>query len=296
MARPLRPRRKTRRKVLGPRPKAPFAAALSLALAYRSQIDRWLELAMLIVDAWVPVRRDARSWVDEKLKNLEAEISDTPSRIEPTVELIARRVEKGASTFEGRLYDEHGKYLGMGTKEIQNRKLARVSMRNATGISIDRYRAANIARIKSIGSERLGEFRELLEQAETEGWQVDVLRKKVQEQFDVSKSKADLLARDQTLKLGAAITQERQTQAGIKKYQWSTSGDERVRDGGPRGNQADHKSLDGTIQSWDDPPDNGVGENVHPGEDFQCRCVAIPVLPDISELPDLDTGAGSEES
>jgi SPP1 gp7 family putative phage head morphogenesis protein len=74
-----------------------------------------------------------------------------------------------------------------------------------------------------------------------------------------------LIARDQTLKLNSAITKDRHIAAGISEYTWSTSLDDRVR--------PEHEALEGTKHSWDAPPEPG-----HPGEDFQCRCVAIPVI------------------
>lgn len=88
----------------------------------------------------------------------------------------------------------------------------------------------------------------------------------LQDRFGVAESRARLIARDQTAKLNAAVTQARQTQLGIESYEWSSSGDERVR---PL-----HRKLDGTVRRWDDPhPTEG-----HPGQAIACRCVAIPVI------------------
>lgn len=105
------------------------------------------------------------------------------------------------------------------------------------------------------------------------GMAPDDLRDLILERADVTKSRASLIARDQTLKLNGAVTRERQTASGIDKYIWSTSLDGRVRD--------EHKELEALTFSWNDPPEPG-----HPGEDFQCRCVAIPVLPEDDETDD----------
>jgi SPP1 gp7 family putative phage head morphogenesis protein len=118
------------------------------------------------------------------------------------------------------------------------------------------------------------------------------LRAQLQDEFQVSKSRADLIARDQVLKLNSQITRTRQTSAGIKRYTWTTSGDERVR-GNPNGlypdSDRDHWSLDGRTFSWDAPPvvNPKTGETAHPGEDFQCRCVATPVLDFLEETGDV---------
>lgn len=90
---------------------------------------------------------------------------------------------------------------------------------------------------------------------------------------DVTQSRAELIARDQVLKLNAEVTQKRHEAAGIVEFVWSTSRDERVR--------PDHKVLEGKRYRYDDPPvvDRRRGTRGLPGIHFQCRCVAIPVIP-----------------
>lgn len=85
------------------------------------------------------------------------------------------------------------------------------------------------------------------------------------------RSRAKLIARDQTNKLNSQLTQMRQSELGVRRYVWRTALDERVRDS--------HREKEGKIYSWDDPPE----DTGHPGEDIQCRCYAEPVLSDILE-------------
>lgn len=87
------------------------------------------------------------------------------------------------------------------------------------------------------------------------------------------RARANLIARDQISKLNGQLTQLRQTELGLNRYIWRTTGDDAVR--------PSHQELDGKTFSWDDPPEVG-----HPGEDFQCRCYAEPVLNDL--VPGLD--------
>ena len=237
------------RRLRGPRPKPPIGQGNTLAAAYSEMIEGWASLLDRLLSGWMhhvmpPYKADATSWIRERIRALEAEIGTSTNALDPILIKVGKRVESKVPQIKIE-----------GTISVK----ARISARQAPGLAIDAYRATNVAKIKSIASERLQEMTDLLEQAEEENWHVDKLRKEFQRQFDVTKSKASLLARDQTLKLGAAITKERQTQAGIRQYVWSTSGDERVREG--------HAELDGTVQSWDDPPDTGDGQNCHPGED-----------------------------
>ena len=90
------------------------------------------------------------------------------------------------------------------------------------------------------------------------------------ERTDVTDSRARLIARDQVAKLNGNLTQERQKDIGVEGYIWRTVGDERVRE--------THEEVDGKFFSWDNPPDDTDGN--HPGEDYQCRCWAEPVLPE----------------
>lgn len=118
------------------------------------------------------------------------------------------------------------------------------------------------------------EVRAIITAPITEGVRVEEIRKQIEERMGVVRSRAELIARDQTLKLYGQVQEERQTEAGVVEYTWSTSQDERVRHR--------HSELEGTTQRWDSPPvvDKRTGRREHPGGDFQCRCSAIPVLPD----------------
>ena len=73
-----------------------------------------------------------------------------------------------------------------------------------------------------------------------------------------------MLARDQVGNYFAKVTKKRQTQAGIKHYIWASVGDDRVRD--------NHAEWDGQRFSWK----NGSPNGTHPGQEINCRCVAMP--------------------
>jgi len=132
---------------------------------------------------------------------------------------------------------------------------------------------ANVGLIESIPAEFLTEFKDTIYQGYISGNTMTSLSKQIQERYSVSKSKSRLLARDQVAKLNAQITQHQQRNVGCNEYKWKTAGDgARVR--------KDHRELHNKIFSWDDPPivDKRSGRRAHPGEDYQCRCVAIPVF------------------
>lgn len=136
---------------------------------------------------------------------------------------------------------------------------------------LERFRKENVALITSIAERLHADVRDVVRDAQVRGARVETLAGEIAERYGVSDSRAELIARDQTLKANAELTRVRHEAAGIERYAWSTSRDERVR---PM-----HQDLEGTIHAWDDPPvTNERGDRNHPGQDVSCRCVAIPVL------------------
>ena len=143
--------------------------------------------------------------------------------------------------------------------------------------AIDRWVEDNVSYIKSVPEETLGEMKDVILDGYEQGKTYTSIVSDIQDRYNVSKSKAKFLARDQISTLNAQITKKQQTDAGCNSYIWSTSKDSRVRDC--------HASLDGKEFSWDDPPEmwymtkSGIkysGRRCHPGEDYCCRCVALP--------------------
>ena len=90
----------------------------------------------------------------------------------------------------------------------------------------------------------------------------------------VSDNKAKFLARQETRLLMAKYKEARYTSAGITEYKW------RCVLGAPNHPvRPMHKALDGTIQRWDNPPIvDKKGDRKNPGEDYNCRCTASPIV------------------
>lgn len=126
--------------------------------------------------------------------------------------------------------------------------------------------------IKNFLDEETKKLRDEVEESVNAGYRAEHLKEIIKERYQVSESKAEFLAKQETSLLTSKYTQMRYKDAGINKYIWSTSGDNRVRH--------DHRELDGKIISYDDPPivDKATGRKAHAGEDFGCRCIQVPVI------------------
>lgn len=124
----------------------------------------------------------------------------------------------------------------------------------------------NIFLIKSIPAELLNQVDAQYNQILREkGFDQEAVMNMLSSRFNVSISRSKLIARDQTSKTVGALNQYRQTQAGVDRFMWRTSEDERVR--------PEHRELDGKVFEWSSPPSIGI-----PGHPINCRCFAVPIL------------------
>lgn len=95
--------------------------------------------------------------------------------------------------------------------------------------------------------------------------------------YDITDNRAKFIARNEIGNLNAITTKIRQQEAGINFYEWSTSSDERVRES--------HREKEGKLYYWNrSTPGEVNGRRInpapalHPGMDYNCRCVAISIL------------------
>lgn len=167
--------------------------------------------------------------------------------------------------------------------DAQNHAEVSTNLKNQTGIDLSAYlrnspnivervnelTVSNIQLIKSIRTQYLDKVQNAVMQAMVQGTLNKDLAEQLKKLGEDVESRAMLIARDQSSKLNAALTRARHEEVGIKKYIWSTSGDERVRES--------HAEKDGQIFEYTNPP----ADTGHPGHDVNCRCVQIPVLDDI---------------
>lgn len=126
--------------------------------------------------------------------------------------------------------------------------------------------------IKDWTESNILKLRQQIQPGVLQGNRASSLVKTIQENYGVSKSKAKFLARQETSLLMSKFQETRYRECGVNKYKWSISNYERAR--------PDHRALDGKIFSFDQPPVTckKTGARNNPGEDFNCYCVAIPMV------------------
>lgn len=152
--------------------------------------------------------------------------------------------------------------------------------------TLDAYVKDNVALISSIPTDQLSEVEQTVKRAIRSGQSVKDTEKLIKERWsdalkDKPKNRAELIARDQSGKLFGELNHIRQTELGIDEYIWRGVKDDRERE--------THRRNEGKKIKWSEPPDTG-----HPGEDYQCRCVAQPVI-DIEGIEKTEAAIAAEE-
>jgi SPP1 gp7 family putative phage head morphogenesis protein len=138
---------------------------------------------------------------------------------------------------------------------------------------IDAFRHRNVRLIKNMAADHVKDLTQTLRAGNAAGLRHEEIAAQINERLQVGKSRALLIARDQTAKINSQINHVRQVAAGIDEFQWSTSRDGAVRES--------HARLEGRVFRYDSPP-LVDGEHILPGEAIQCRCVALPVIPEFA--------------
>lgn len=152
------------------------------------------------------------------------------------------------------------------------------------GPMLQSWAEENVKLITSIPEQYLDRVAIRAQDMVRQGRSMESFKRELMKIYNLTKNRAELIARTEVGKLNGQITKARQTTLGLNEYEWSTSGDERVR--------FSHRVLNGKICRWDDPavyrePDEpekwkrrvSIGGYIgDPGEDFQCRCVAFALV------------------
>lgn len=117
--------------------------------------------------------------------------------------------------------------------------------------------------IKSVQREQLDKINLGLKRGIREGRLLESMSRDIQQATGLSECRARLIARDGVLSFSGDLTRYHQKSAGIKRYRWQTSRDERVR--------KSHRARNNIVYDWDGP-------GPYPRSEVCCRCDAIPVL------------------
>ena len=94
---------------------------------------------------------------------------------------------------------------------------------------LEKWVSDNVDLIKTVPNQSLERMKELVYESYMKGSTTTNIVREIQRQYGMSKRHAKLIARDQTAKLNADITESQQRDAGVSKFDWSGVMDRRER-------------------------------------------------------------------
>lgn len=241
-------------------------AAANIGRSIKVSEDRYARGLLAVLRA---VHKEYMAYFEPRLK--ERAHADSLTDFSGELDMLGIHVQAQVVKHVAPLFDKMSGTVNKANRIAQSKLLGITPSDTRVAVQIAAAREANIRLVENAARVYAQSVREIFESPNSFGLGVDDLRQQLLERGDVSESRAELIARDQTLKLNGDITQARQENAGVTSYVWSTSHDERVRD--------THAELDGQEFDWASPPEPG-----HPGDDYQCRCVALPVIAELEGI------------
>jgi SPP1 gp7 family putative phage head morphogenesis protein len=131
--------------------------------------------------------------------------------------------------------------------------------------------------VKNFAEDEIKRLRQQVMASVFTGNRIGSLAKTIEASYGVTSRKAKFLARQETNLLLSKLKETRYAEAGVKKYVW------RCVAGSPKHPvRPAHKALNGNVFEFANPPvttEPGEPERRNnPGEDFNCRCFAVPVV------------------
>lgn len=186
-------------------------------------------------------------------------------------EALGPWAEKVAADFINAVNRQNKKDWASQSKKLAAR-LKNEMATSSVGLMAKQLQAQQVQLIQSLPIEAGERAQKLALEAAMGGRRADEVAAELQNTEGVTSSRATLIARTEIAKANAAITQARSEYVGATHYIWQTAEDGDVRE--------THQALQGKIFRFDDPPEI-PGEGRHgPGEIWNCRCFAMPILPE----------------
>ncbi len=182
------------------------------------------------------------------------------------LELQVNKAGKSLSRFHKVRYDNNANFVA-GVDPVSKEPWLSGKLRDWT--------QANVALISDVPESAISDLEKLITNSVTRGDSLTYLREQIAKRLNKTDFELKRIARDQSNKLYGSLTKLRSEFNGWDFYEWDDSNDSRVR--------PDHKRLDGKIYKFSEPPvtvtsGSRVGEKNSPGEDIQCRCIALVIF------------------
>lgn len=197
------------------------------------------------------------------------DVDEMMRKLQQYAEQLDEWAKKTAALFIGDTSRTNEKAWAAHSKKL--RKQLRSAMAKGTiGLTARQLQDQQVTLIKSLPIEAGRRAQQLAQEAMVDSTRAADLSKKLLETERITKNRATLIARTEIAKANAAMTRSRAQFVGVTHYIWRTAQDGDVR--------PSHQAMEGQVCEFASPPQvEGEGFH-HPGEIYNCRCYAEPVL------------------
>lgn len=197
-------------------------------------------------------------------RKLAQALLDYSEALGPWAERLAAKMIRESSAANFTSFTSQSKAIGASLKSMLSD--------TAIGQTARMLQNRQVELIKSLPLEAGLRAQELAQQAVIGGKRADVVAAELARTEEVTLNRATLIARTEAAKANAAITQARAEFIGATHYIWRTAEDADVRES--------HAVMEGVVCEFANPPAIEGEGNHGPGEIYNCRCYAEPIIPE----------------
>jgi SPP1 gp7 family putative phage head morphogenesis protein len=200
-----------------------------------------------------------------EMTELEHMLMQYAELIRPWARAVSRRMLVDVSRKDEREWNKVSKKMSESIR-------SELHARNPTGKMLRALHAEQVELITSLPLEAAKRVHDLTIKNLSGGGRSADIAKEIMRTGEVTKSRANLIARTEVARSSSLLVESRAKTIGSEGYIWRTSRDQDVR--------LSHKKMEGKFVRWDSPPTLTDGTTTHAGQIYNCRCYPEPVIPD----------------
>jgi SPP1 gp7 family putative phage head morphogenesis protein len=230
----------------------------------RTEIDYARKLRSIARQVGVIVSGFAPNGVVQDQPMLVGALNRYAEMIVPWAKTVASRMLYDIQRRDEAMWKEMGDEIGRNLKrEIENAPLGRM---------MSEALEQQVTLIASLPREAARRVQDITLLMLSDSTRSSELRDEIMRTGEVTKSRANLIARTEVARTATELTKARSEAAGVTHYIWRTSGDTDVRES--------HKKMNGKTFAFNAPPEVEPGKHYHAGQFPNCRCYCEPIVPE----------------
>lgn len=223
------------------------------------------------------VRDEYKNLDSAKFAEIENQMYAELTKLYLTTEFLSTQFQNVGKLLDAWAYSKLRNHINQAMRKNRNKFFSIILEKDDPQIYdfIQSYTKKNIELVQALGKKYIPEVSQLASKTFLEGGSSKDLAYQMLKFTDENKNKARFWARDQVGSAYSEFTHVRQRSIGITHFIWRTSRDNKVRE--------THQELEGKIFDWKTGAANtGLLNDTpgakFPGDSYNCRCTAEPVI------------------